>query len=70
MTSWLEFREEPISMVPEIEEYVTSEGWTLKCQAPDCKWTDYATERTEDWMDEMHESIQRHQKWHDEGCPE
>lgn len=56
--------------VPEVKTWITSEGWTATCLALDCKWTDYATERTENWMDEMLESIQRHKQWHEDGCPE
>lgn len=70
MTTWLEFRSEPMAERPEVDEYITSDGWTLKCMAVDCSWTDYSTERTENWMDEMHESIQRHQDWHENGMPE
>lgn len=56
--------------VPEIEEYITSYGWTATCTAPDCNWTDYADEKTVDWMEELHAVIENHKKWHEDGMPE
>ena len=71
MTTWLDFRSEPVAQVPEIEEYVSSVGgWSLTCTAPDCNWVDYATEFTADWIEEMQEAIARHKQWHEDGMPE
>lgn len=69
MTTWLEFRAEPMSITPEITEYITGDSWTLTCQAVDCKWTEYG-ERTPDWMDELGEAANRHQQWHEDGMPQ
>jgi hypothetical protein len=69
MTTWLDFRSEPMTDVPEISEWIQGGDWTITCQSADCKFTDYG-ERTENWMEEMHESIERHQQWHEDGMPE
>jgi hypothetical protein len=49
----------------EIEEYITSWDWKLTCKVPKCKWTSHG-ERTENFIEEMHEDIRRHEEWHKE----
>lgn len=68
MTTWLDFREEQLVDEPEISEYVGSRDWTATCQNVNCRWTDYG-ERTENWIEEMQEAIDRHKQWHSDGCP-
>jgi hypothetical protein len=65
----MEFRSEPMSDVPEVEEYIMSDSWQLTCMDLDCPWTSFG-ERTEDWMNEMHETIERHKQWHENGMPD
>jgi hypothetical protein len=53
----------------EIVEYITSDEWQLTCQERDCKWIALG-ERTENFIEEMHETIDQHKQWHENGMPD
>lgn len=67
MTTWLEFRSEPLSDVPTINmSRRESDGRiVLTCNDIDCKWEEEAAPANEGpWQ------IVEHQQWHEDGCPE
>jgi hypothetical protein len=68
--SWLDFRSEPLSNVPEIEEYINIYEWSAKCTDENCNWHARGERSYVEWMDDMHDDIARHKQWHEEGCPE
>lgn len=66
MTTWLEFRSEPMSDVPEIS--VELRGSTvihLSCDASNCDWHEDVLE-----LEEMDEKASAHKQWHEDGMPQ
>lgn len=69
MATWLEFRSEPLSDVPEVKTKTEFREdlpvYVLNCTASDCSWV----EETEDvvYSDELRI---RHETWHEEGMPQ
>jgi hypothetical protein len=72
MTSWLEFRSEPVNDVPEIESRLQihtdiGEGpeRTLACSDVSCGWWDVAFSPAQ-----AIELKRAHQQWHEDGMPQ
>lgn len=67
MTTWLEFRSEPLSEVPEVEvEEVTPGKFIIRCHDETCKASDSG------WSDATSEEVAEesklwHVKWHEDG---
>lgn len=67
MTTWLEFRSEPVSDVPEVKiELPNTSGFiTIECQSGPCSFKEEA-----ETYPEAEQIRFDHQKWHEDGMPE
>jgi hypothetical protein len=67
MTTWLEFRSEPMSEVPEVEIQETGipGKFFVLCDDMECPVNlDHFTH------DEAVDEVQRHKQWHEDGMPQ
>lgn len=67
MTTYLDFRTEPIDMAPEVETVWNEEmkAHDIKCDAPDCP-------DIIDWTideEDANDIAESHREWHRDDCP-
>lgn len=71
MTTWLDFRSEPLSERPDIEIlYVgTNENGervhAANCPVESCEWAEIST-----LFSDMEELVSAHEQWHEDGMPQ
>ena len=63
MTTWLDFRSEPFSNVPEVE----IDSFDLSVDCDECG---FVGDRIALTFEEAEEIKQEHQQWHEDGMPE
>lgn len=74
MTTWLEFRSEPVTERPEIEIQATAVDGVIDgtgqityfagCPISECKWGSVNT-----LYSELEEQVYAHEQWHEDGMP-
>lgn len=68
MTSWLDFRREPLSNIPEVQILAPTfgnKGYLVECLDLECGFNQIAIESIE-----AEDLKAEHERWHEDGMPE